>query len=328
MKLLLTILAAGIVLFPAGVQASSFSDADGHWASSAVETWSSEGVITGYPDGTFQPEREVSRSESAYIFGRYLGTGGEITTTHRFEDVDTSRNDAPFVYGLVEEGIFAADTRFRPDDELTRAEMAKILVEGLDIQSSSSSSFTDVPDSHWASDYISILASEGIAAGTEAGRFSPDEPVTRAQTAVFLDRAVNGTAIGGETPLYNAEVEAVIEGTNAEREAAGLEPLGRDRAVEATAMKKAEDFHVNNYFAHESPEYGSPFDMLQADGIEYQSAGENIARGYQDPQTAVDAWMNSTGHRENILKSDYTHIGVGYYEENGERYYVQMFIQK
>ena len=67
----------------------------------------------------------------------------------------------------------------------------------------------------------------------------------------------------------------------------------------------------NNYFSHTSPTYGSPFDMMRDQGVSYKSAGENIAQGQRTPQEVVQAWMNSEGHRRNILNSNYTHIGVG-----------------
>jgi uncharacterized protein YkwD len=82
----------------------------------------------------------------------------------------------------------------------------------------------------------------------------------------------------------------------------------------------------NKYFSHTSPTYGSPFRMMKSFGITYRSAGENIARGQATPQAVVNAWMNSSGHRANILNSSFTHIGVGY-AENG-RYWTQMFIGK
>ena len=79
-----------------------------------------------------------------------------------------------------------------------------------------------------------------------------------------------------------------------------------------------------NYFSHQSPTYGSPFEMMKSFGIRYSAAGENIAKGYTSPQSVVDGWMNSQGHRENILNSVYTQIGVGYYPYGN--YWTQMFI--
>ena len=82
----------------------------------------------------------------------------------------------------------------------------------------------------------------------------------------------------------------------------------------------------NNYFSHTSPTYGSPFQMMKSFGISYKTAGENIAKGYKTPGAVVNGWMNSSGHRANILNSSFTRIGVGYVS-NGH-YWTQMFISK
>ncbi|EBK2060154.1 hypothetical protein AAL85_25555, partial [Salmonella enterica subsp. enterica serovar Typhi] len=78
----------------------------------------------------------------------------------------------------------------------------------------------------------------------------------------------------------------------------------------------------NNYFSHTSPTYGSPFDMMKKFGIKFGYAGENIAMGQKTPAEVVNAWMNSEGHRANILNANYNLIGVGYY--NG--YWAQEFV--
>lgn len=80
----------------------------------------------------------------------------------------------------------------------------------------------------------------------------------------------------------------------------------------------------NNYFSHTSPTYGTPFEMMRSLGISYSSAAENIAMGQSTPQAVVDAWMNSEGHRANILNANFTQIGVGYVA-NGN-YWTQWFI--
>ncbi len=82
-----------------------------------------------------------------------------------------------------------------------------------------------------------------------------------------------------------------------------------------------------NYFSHTSPTYGSPFDMMKQFGISYKTAGENIAMGQKTPSEVVTAWMNSEGHRKNILSSSFTQIGVGVAKNaNGQLYWTQMFI--
>ena len=120
--------------------------------------------------------------------------------------------------------------------------------------------------------------------------------------------------------------QQVVDLTNAERARAGLKPLEIYAPLMKVAEAKSADMAKNNYFSHTSPTYGSPFDQMKAAGISYKSAGENIAQGQKTPAEVVQAWMDSPGHRQNIMNANYTHIGVGYVE-NGN-YWTQQFIQQ
>ena len=112
---------------------------------------------------------------------------------------------------------------------------------------------------------------------------------------------------------------------NAERAKQGLTALTMNESLRNAARLKSSDMRQNNYFSHTSPTYGSPFEMLKNLGISYQAAAENIAQGYTTPEAVVKGWMNSSGHRANILNSVYTHIGIGY-DSNGH-YWTQLFIK-
>ena len=111
---------------------------------------------------------------------------------------------------------------------------------------------------------------------------------------------------------------------NEQRAANGLALLTLSSDLSRVAQAKSQDMHDNNYFDHNSPTYGSPFDMMKAFGISYRSAGENIAMGYATPEAVVNAWMNSPGHRANILNSAYSQIGVGNVADGN--YWTQEFI--
>lgn len=114
---------------------------------------------------------------------------------------------------------------------------------------------------------------------------------------------------------------------NKERTSRGLAALKGDSALNKVAQLKAEDMAKNGYFSHTSPTYGSAFDMLKSHNIKYKTAGENIAYGQKTAQTVMKGWMNSSGHRANILKSSYTKLGVGYaVSSNGTPYWVQIFV--
>lgn len=127
----------------------------------------------------------------------------------------------------------------------------------------------------------------------------------------------------GTTEQSNFASE-VVNLVNKERANAGLKPLTVHAKLTTVALDKAKDMSNNNYFSHTSPTHGSPFDMMKAYGISYGYAGENIAKGQRTPQEVMNSWMNSQGHRENILSPNFTMIGVGYY--NG--YWVQEFISE
>ena len=116
----------------------------------------------------------------------------------------------------------------------------------------------------------------------------------------------------------------VGELVNIERAKVGLKPLTLDESLSLKARVKSEDMAKNNYFSHNSPTYGTPFEMMQSMGISYRTAGENIAMGQRTPEAVVQAWMNSEGHRKNILSPSFTHLGVGYIADGN--YWTQWFI--
>lgn len=128
------------------------------------------------------------------------------------------------------------------------------------------------------------------------------------------------------TGTVSQYVQQVIDLTNAQRSKNGLPALKADTQLNSVAQKKSLDMQQKNYFSHTSPTYGSPFDMMRDFGVTYKSAGENIAQGQRTPQEVVTAWMNSEGHRRNILSANFTNIGVGY-EATG-KHWTQMFIGK
>lgn len=120
--------------------------------------------------------------------------------------------------------------------------------------------------------------------------------------------------------------QKVVELVNVERQKAGLSSLSLDSAVSNVARIKSKDMADNNYFAHQSPTYGSAGDMLNKFGIRWSAWGENIASGQRTPEAVVTAWMNSAGHRANILSNNYSKIGVGYVtNSNGTPYWTQIF---
>jgi uncharacterized YkwD family protein/spore coat assembly protein SafA len=116
----------------------------------------------------------------------------------------------------------------------------------------------------------------------------------------------------------------VIRLTNIERQKHGLQPLKENWELSRVARHKTWEMREQGYLSHNSRS-GTPFQMMKAYGIKYNSAGENIAKGQRSAQEVVQAWLNSEGHRKNMLSPNYTQIGVGY-DQNGF-WWCQMFIK-
>lgn len=127
------------------------------------------------------------------------------------------------------------------------------------------------------------------------------------------------------TSSYSNQVITLV---NQQRAKNGLGALKRGATTSYVAQLKAQDMVNLHYFSHTSPTYGSPFNMMEHYGLRFSAAGENIAYGQRTPQEVMNAWMNSPGHRANILNPSYTYIGVGVAKtSSGVIYWTQEFIK-
>ena len=118
--------------------------------------------------------------------------------------------------------------------------------------------------------------------------------------------------------------EAVASLVNAARRDAGLSELELDADLCAAAQARAQE--IAQSFSHTRPDGSSCFTILEEFGISYRAAGENIAMGQRTPEEVMDGWINSSGHRANILHGTFTSIGVGYYVDGaGAAHWVQIF---
>ncbi len=158
--------------------------------------------------------------------------------------------------------------------------------------------------------------------------YLPQEEETIEEDVILEDGVDEPEFETDETDSILVQEARVVELVNQRREEAGLKSYRHNTKLSEVAREKSEDMRDNNYFSHQSPIYGSPFEMMEQFNIRYQAAGENIAQGQRTPEAVVDAWMDSPGHRRNILSNDFTEIGVGYAEnEQGQTFWTQMFIR-
>ena len=138
---------------------------------------------------------------------------------------------------------------------------------------------------------------------------------------IYPGQVLNIPQADASVSSFESEVVRLV---NEQRAKNGLKPLRANWELSRVARYKSQDMVDNRYFSHTSPTYGTPFQMIRNFGISFRTAGENIAYGQRTPQAVVNAWMNSSGHRANILNASYTQIGVGYVAKG--HYWTQMFI--
>lgn len=153
------------------------------------------------------------------------------------------------------------------------------------------------------------------------GEIIAANPQVENPNLIYPGQVLNIPQVSQAVRAYEQEVVRLV---NAQRAQNGLKPLAENWELSRVARYKSADMAGKRYFSHESPTYGSPYQMMRSFGISFRSAGENIAYGQRTPAAVVGAWMNSSGHRANILNSSYTHIGVGYCERGN--YWTQMFM--
>lgn len=149
-------------------------------------------------------------------------------------------------------------------------------------------------------------------------------PQIRNINLIFPGQRIN---IPEGAPLASLEQE-VIRLVNIQRANNGLGALTYNWQAARVARIKSQDMINNRYFAHTSPVYGSPFKMMESFGLRFSAAAENIAKGQRTPQEVMNSWMNSPGHRANILSRSVTQIGVGAAKDsNGTLHWTQLFLK-
>ena len=177
-------------------QKPPFPDIEGHWARQNITYLYSNGIISGMPDGTFKPNQRVTRAELASLLVRARGLNSEnlTVTNNPFKDVPQSHWAHRDILMAREAGIISGytDGTFRPNNNVTRAEIAAMLTRAFILtEDRSAAHFSDVAPDYWAANHIQALARGGITAGHSDGTFKPNNQATRAEVAAFISRALD-----------------------------------------------------------------------------------------------------------------------------------------
>ncbi|MEB6549257.1 S-layer homology domain-containing protein [Heyndrickxia sporothermodurans] len=171
---------------------SPFKDVSkSHWAYEAIHDMRDQGIINGYPDGTFRPSENITRKHVAALLDRALPLE-PVRKAKEFKDVPKSHPYHDVIQKVQMAGIIDGDEKgnFNPEAPLTRVQMAKVLDLAFGLEVKADYDFPDVPTTHWGNKHVRALYSNGIAMG-DGGYYKPNNPVTRAHYAAFLQRLMN-----------------------------------------------------------------------------------------------------------------------------------------
>ncbi|KKB40930.1 S-layer homology domain-containing protein [Bacillus thermotolerans] len=190
---LLAVLMLTFSSFSVHTEAASFSDlSDNHRFYEEMMYLEGEGIIAGYPDGTFRADQAVTRAAAAIMIGRALGLDGAPKDT-KFPDVGKNQKASGYIASAVEQEIISGfpDGTYRPDEPVTRGQMAIFLSRAFNLKTEAAASFSDISPNMQAYVHIKRILAENITEGYPDNTYRPDLDVTRAQFSAFLERALN-----------------------------------------------------------------------------------------------------------------------------------------
>jgi len=175
-------------------QSATFTDLDGHWAKQSIEQAGGYGFVTGYTDGTFKPDNNVTRAEFTVMLARAMKLESNAGTESNYAD-QISSWAKPFVSAAEQAGIVKGyqDGTFRPNNQITRAEMTAMMIRalGTPLNSLTQLTFADADQiSAWAQPFVKAAVDKGLIAGRSNNQFAPEASATRAEATVFLLRLI------------------------------------------------------------------------------------------------------------------------------------------
>lgn len=171
---------------------AAFKDVDrSHWASEEIIKLYKKGIISGYQNGNFLPDNEITRGDVAVLISRALDLDTKKVKAPNFKDLKQNHYAYNSIAAVSEAGIMNGNNNmFYPEKSLTRAEMAELLVKAFHLESNGEANFSDVTTEDWAYEAIQIIASNGLAKGYDDGTFRPNNEISRAEFTVLLARVL------------------------------------------------------------------------------------------------------------------------------------------
>ncbi len=307
-----------IVLNGAYDGVKSNKSTDWHWSDPYLNVLQDNGLFVdsngnkidaNFP--SYYQDNTITRVDVCTIVARLLEAGGfpsgTISQATAFNDVSNSTvssGQLQDIADVVNNGIMSGTAgSFNPNQNMNRAEASVIIKRMLDANL--------------------LCSEEGYTDDTTTEDTTTEDTTTENTTTE--DTATEDTTEESQSAeeVQAAIIQGVFDLVNAERATEGLPALIWYDDLMDAAQFKSEEMSELNYFTHDSPVYGSFSGIIDLYISGYTAAGENIAKGQQTPESVMNSWMNSSGHKANILNSNFTHIGIGY----ADGYWTQQFVR-
>lgn len=267
------------------------------------------GAIGGYPDNTFRPGNNTTRGQLAKIEVLAKGWPLENPPVASFSDVPRGSTFYEYVETARVHGILGGyqDGTFRPDSEVIRGQLAKIVVlgEGWPLLDPPSATFGDVPVGSPYFRYVETAVAHAVLSGYPDGSFRPSNVATRGQIAKIVYLAT--------APAMTFEEAETIRLINERRAALGLGTLRIDFALNSAARRHASDIGPQGLCQHNGTDGSSPWDRIAEAGYGGWGAGEVVGCNYRTPLEIVDGWWASPGHYAVLTDPAVNDIGCGWW---------------
>jgi len=283
-----------------------------HPNAKAIEFVREQGIVNGYPDGTFKPNQLINRAEfTKIIIEAILGQPPLEHAGQCFPDVESEQWFYAYVCYAKRMEIISGfpDGTFKPTQNITFAEAAKIVANSFKLSTK--------PGEPWYQPFIDTLRKLNAIPPT---LIEPTQSLTRGELAEMIYRILGSEQFQADQAFQTSK-QQIIDFTNAERQKIGLPPLTYNSFLEASAQSHAEDMQKRDYFSHETPEGLSEEKRIKASGYldkfencpcnKSYAIGENLAKGQLTAEEVIETWINSPPHKANLLHPTFSEIGIG-----------------
>jgi len=313
---------------------AAFSDVDiNHPHSEAINYLQSEGIVSGYSNGTFKPQNSINRAEFTKIIieTQFADKISSCPTDTLFNDVSPNDWFIEFVCTAKTQQIIDGypDGSFKPANEILLSEAAKIVSESFSLT-------IDKSLTPWYAPYLTRLTNLNAIPQSLT---RPEQALNRGEMAELIYRLVTEKVDEAASQLIylsanedfskedfdDDQTVELLTLINEARVGEGVEPLSLDPTLSQVAQDFAQLMDEEDFFSHLSPNGDSAADRIRDAGYSYRFVGENIAKGQVTAQFAFDTWKDSPGHWGNIIKPEYNETGFGQFKVTDDQLYKGYF---